>query len=180
MEGLNNVWILRNTKEKDLKRCFFDFAASDFLHLILEGDSASELFDLWQGQFELIQAGGGVVWNENNELLMIERLGKWDLPKGKLDEGEDMASCAIREVEEETGLRNISLNGFMRSTYHIYPLKGSWVLKQTDWYKMKAPKQKLVPQASEGITQSIWVERNDINDYISDTYQNIKYLMQYI
>ncbi len=128
--------------------------------------------------FELIKAGGGVVWNENNELLMIERLGKWDLPKGKLDPGEDMAECAEREVAEETGLQNIILDHFIKSTYHIYNMKDTWILKQTDWYKMKAKSQNLTPQAEEGITQSKWISKEDISTYISDSYANIKYLMK--
>ena len=64
---------------------------------------------VWK-KFEIVKAAGGLVLNENKELLFIFRRGKWDLPKGKLDEGETIEQCAIREVAEETGVKNISLN----------------------------------------------------------------------
>ena len=179
-EQMNNAWMIRNAREEDLKELFLKFVDSGFDHLIFEGAEPREIFNQFEEQFEFIQAGGGVVWNEHKELLMIERLGKWDLPKGKLDLGEELALCAVREVEEETGLDDISLSGIILSTYHIYQDDDVWVLKQTEWYEMQAPKQDLVPQAEEGIIQTKWVAKNDINSYLSNTYKNIEYLMEFV
>lgn len=173
-EEIKHAWIVRSCI--DYKKLFLSFAASDFQNLIIEGDE-TELFNSFQEGFAQIQAGGGVVWNENEELLMIHRLGKWDLPKGKLDPGENLAECAVREVAEETGLKNIKHGNKAIPTYHIYNLNGNWILKYTDWYEMSAPCQQLVPQAEEDISAAVWVPRNEVNEKLENSYPNIIYLM---
>ena len=72
-------------------------------------------------QLRIIQAGGGLVLNEQNELLFIFRRGSWDLPKGKVDLGETIEACALREVEEETGVKNLTLVDFLGITQHPVP-----------------------------------------------------------
>jgi 8-oxo-dGTP diphosphatase len=57
-----------------------------------------------------VKASGGVVYrraNDGIEILLVHRprYDDWSLPKGKLDRGESWEDAAIREVEEETGLR---------------------------------------------------------------------------
>jgi len=59
---------------------------------------------------EVVQAAGGVVWRRGPggvEILLVHRpkYDDWSLPKGKLDVGETSEAAALREVEEETGLR---------------------------------------------------------------------------
>lgn len=174
-EELANAWVVRNTV--DFKSTFLQFATSDFTALIYEGNK-EEMFNSFQQVFMEITAGGGIVWNENEELLMIHRLGKWDLPKGKLDPGENLEKCAVREVAEETGLRNIKLINEAKPTYHIYELKENWILKYTAWYQMKAPTQHLVPQAEEDITQAVWVPKREIAEKLENSYPNIIYLLQ--
>src|SRR4051812_26195302 len=96
-----------------------------------------------------IFAAGGLVTTDKNELLMMFRRGKWDLPKGKLDEGESLETCAVREVQEETGLKDVVLEGLVGITYHEYFDKYSDVdvIKETHWFAMKAKREdKLVPQ----------------------------------
>jgi hypothetical protein len=100
--------------------------------------SLSELYKAFKKKFTLIMAGGGLVQNEKNEVLLIFRRGKWDLPKGKLDKGESIEDCAIREVQEETGLLNISLEGPLMTTYHTYHEGSRYILKESHWYGMKA------------------------------------------
>ena len=57
-----------------------------------------------------VRAAGGVVWRRGGdgavEVLVVHRprYDDWSLPKGKADPGESDADCALREVEEETGL----------------------------------------------------------------------------
>src|SRR5206468_6844376 len=99
-----------------------------------------------------IIAAGGLVFNDDNELLMIFRRNKWDLPKGKLDEGESIEACALREVKEETGLKKLNLIKFINTTLHKYsdPYLNEDVIKETHWFKMYAPdNQQLIPQAVE-------------------------------
>ena len=123
-----------------------------------------------------IIAAGGLVTNENNELLMIFRRGKWDLPKGKLDEGESIETCAVREVEEETGINNIILGSLIDITYHDY--FDTWikegVSKETHWYAMKIKgTQPLIPQTEEDITDIQWVNNTDLRNCLSNTYPTI-------
>jgi 8-oxo-dGTP pyrophosphatase MutT (NUDIX family) len=123
---------------------------------------------------EKIVAAGGIVENENEEILLQFRRGKWDLPKGKLDEGETIEECAVREVEEETGLKEIVLGELIGVTVHHYKEKGKEIEKETFWYAMKVTgKQELVPQIEEDILELRWVGENDLRDYFSNTYDNI-------
>ena len=176
-KGLQNYLIVRNGSKKDLKESFETFSDSGLHNLIIEGN-VQEIFSLFKKNFEEIVAGGGVVWNNEDQLLMIHRLSKWDLPKGKLDPGEDIAQCAVREVEEETGLDKISLKDFIRTTYHIYNMRNLWILKRTEWYEMRAPIQELIPQAEEDITEAVWVPRKEVSEKLGNSYPNIIYLLR--
>jgi 8-oxo-dGTP pyrophosphatase MutT (NUDIX family) len=121
-----------------------------------------------------ITAAGGLVTNDRQELLMIFRRGKWDLPKGKLDEGETIEACAVREVEEETGLQSLELGEKIGITYHTYQENNTTILKETHWFAMHAGgNQQLVPQAEEDITRIDWVNTADLPEKLEHTYDNI-------
>ncbi len=123
-----------------------------------------------------IIAAGGVVNNADNNILMIYRKGYWDLPKGKLDEGESIEQCAIREVQEETGLQTIHLGKFICTTYHEYldPFLQEEVIKETHWFSMKiTDNQPLVPQVEENITAIEWVDSMKLKNNLQNTYPNI-------
>jgi ADP-ribose pyrophosphatase YjhB (NUDIX family) len=123
---------------------------------------------------EKIIAAGGIVENETGKILMIYRRGKWDLPKGKLDDGESIETCAVREVEEETGLRNILLGELVGVTIHNYSEKGKDIVKESFWYAMKVKgEQNLQPQTEEDIKEVKWVAENELHPYLANTYQNI-------
>ncbi len=126
--------------------------------------------------FKFIIAAGGTVFNENNELLVIHRLGKWDLPKGKLEKGEDIPTCAVREVEEECNVNGLKIESELPSTYHCYKTrKGRWALKRTYWYKMTTQYQgELVPQTEEGIEAVEWFGKDRIQEINQNTYNSIK------
>ncbi|HVX52452.1 MAG TPA: NUDIX domain-containing protein [Chitinophagaceae bacterium] len=128
-----------------------------------------------------IIAAGGLVSNENNELLMIYRRGKWDLPKGKLDEGESIETCALREVKEETGLADITLQKFIGTTEHEYfdTYSNCDVVKETHWYAITAaPGQQLLPQTTEDIEEIEWVRKEILELYLNNTYPNIQDIIQ--
>jgi 8-oxo-dGTP pyrophosphatase MutT (NUDIX family) len=123
-----------------------------------------------------IVAAGGLVYNEKDELLMIFRRGKWDLPKGKLDDGESIEDCAVREVIEETGLTTVIRGDLIGITYHQY--FDQWikeeVIKETHWYRMHAPgDQQLIPQTEEDIELIKWVAGKELEDCLSDSYDTI-------
>ena len=122
-----------------------------------------------------IEAGGGVVFNDAKEVLLIFRRGKWDLPKGKLDPGESITDCAIREVIEETGLKNLTLIGKIGSSSYCYKEKGQLVLKQVQWFSMEtSDHHALTPQAEEDITDLKWVPLQELESYLQNTYPTIK------
>ena len=124
--------------------------------------------------FKIIEAGGGIVQNEQNEILFIHRLGKWDLPKGKLEKGETIELCAQREVEEETGVTNLSLKTKIGESYHIYQIKEENVLKISHWYHFTCPTlQKTTPQIEEDITEIKWIAPADFDIPLANTYNNI-------
>ena len=123
----------------------------------------------------LIKAAGGLVKNQNAEHLFIYRNGKWDLPKGKVERNEKVKEAAVREVEEECGIKVDKLGDKICKTYHVYTNKGDLVLKKTHWFDMKCmDTEKLKPQTEEGITEVRWFKKDHINPIISNTFPSIK------
>ncbi|MFT3935386.1 MAG: NUDIX hydrolase [Chitinophagaceae bacterium] len=143
--------------------------AGVFLHTDLD-----ELKKAFWKKFTIIKAAGGLVTNKNNEILMIFRRGKWDLPKGKLDPGETLEECAVREVEEETGIKNIMLQEHLLTTYHTYHESGKFILKESYWYKMKIDgQQELIPQEAEQIAEARWVKKEQTAELIKNTFPSV-------
>ncbi len=125
-------------------------------------------------KFTLIQAAGGLVQNEHDEALLIFRRGKWDLPKGKRDKGESLEECAVREVEEETGLKKIKLLPHLITTYHTYHEGTRFILKESHWYAMTAKTdQPLIPQTEEDIHEIKWVKQKDLGPYLQNAFPSI-------
>jgi len=132
-------------------------------------------FKKFNKYFKFIVAAGGTVFNTKNELLVIYRLDKWDLPKGKLEKGEDIPTCAIREVQEECNVDGLTITKELESTYHCYFHKNKWVLKKTYWFKMKTEYEgKLIPQTEEGIEKVTWLAKSDWDTIFDNTYNSIK------
>ena len=126
--------------------------------VVLHYDDLEKLWADFQACFKVLEAAGGFVQNAQNELLVFHRRASWDMPKGKIDDGETPEQAAVREVQEETGLVNLELGGFLGHTYHTYELKDKRILKITWWYRMKTTDTQLVPQTEEDIEEILWVE----------------------
>lgn len=125
-----------------------------------------------------ITAAGGIVKNGKGEYLFIFRLGKWDLPKGKVDKGEKIKKAAVREVEEECGIHVDYRGKKLTTTYHLYTIKNELVVKKTVWYEMGVNgKPKLIPQQEEDITKAIWLKRQDLDQVRENTYPLIHDLL---
>ena len=126
-------------------------------------------------KFVLVKAAGGLVYNESNEILMMFRRNKWDLPKGKLDKGETLEHCALREVKEETGLKEVQLIKSLVITYHTYDESGRHILKETHWYEMRSgSREQLVPQTGEDITEVKWVKKEEIIKLMKNAFPSIR------
>lgn len=128
---------------------------------------------LWN--FEALHSAGGVITNERQELLMIYRRKKWDLPKGKQDEGENLESCALREVKEETGIDQVELIKKITNSMHLYPMGAKMILKFTAWYLMQAPSSvTLIAQEEEQIEKVEWVKRKEISKRLENSFETLR------
>ncbi len=146
------------------------------LHIIAEDKKNTK--DKIKSLYTVIEAAGGVVVNDKNEVLMIYRLGKWDLPKGKLEKGEKFKSAAVREVEEECNVK-ASLKEKICTTYHTYTHKNQLVLKKTKWYLMQEKGSSiLTAQIEENIEKVEWQTPQSINKSLTNSYSSIRFVIQ--
>lgn len=124
--------------------------------ILVIGDDPDALWSDFCALCKPVEAAGGLVVNDRGELLCILRNGFLDLPKGKLDPGEDHATAALREVVEETGMGPLRLLGQVATTWHIYREGKKRFLKRTIWYQMHTSHTEGTPQAEEGISALLW------------------------
>jgi 8-oxo-dGTP pyrophosphatase MutT (NUDIX family) len=159
---------------------FIEFAEhKSFSTLFLwSGSRYSEMKDKFFSFFKIIEAAGGVVRNEKNEILVIFRNGKWDLPKGKIDKRkETIKQAALREVKEETGIKVLLIKGKLLTTYHLFFRKERMILKPTYWFEMFADSSsKFVPETKENISMVIWVKEEEIPGILQNTYHSLEEL----
>jgi 8-oxo-dGTP pyrophosphatase MutT (NUDIX family) len=172
VENLNSV--------EGVKNWFQDFAASNIKSSILLHPSPERFWnDLFLAVFTQIPAAGGVVIRDE-KLLFIFCKNKWDLPKGKIDRGETAQEAAIREVAEECGINGHQITKALQSTYHIFksPYEdtfGQWILKETFWFEMNYEgSQSGHPETGENITEIRWFAKNELDEVLANTYENLK------
>ena len=164
---------------------YVKFTNKKFIVQILKSKKVKTLYlfhpkedKLWYyflNMFKLIEAAGGLVRNlKTDHFLFIFRNKKWDLPKGRINKNEHVKDAAIREVEEETGVENLSITKPINTTYHIFKRNGKYRLKKTFWYLMETDYNgELTPETKEGIEKAIWIEKKLIVSLRSEMYQNI-------
>ncbi|MCF6346735.1 MAG: NUDIX domain-containing protein [Flavobacteriaceae bacterium] len=146
--------------------------------LYLYDEDIEMFFEKFKNTFKVIEAAGGVVINSKNERLFIYRNNIWDLPKGKIENSETIEQAAVREVEEETGVKELEIIKALDTTYHIYKYKEEYVFKISYWFEMKTSfTGQLLPQFEEGITKVEWLNEQEIKEVMKNTYANIKLLV---
>lgn len=178
----NNI----STKFEIIK--FQDIHLFEVVHLIwnhkVDGiyllcDNLERCWQIFQSKFKIQKAAGGKVVNLKNEVLFIYRFNKWDLPKGKLEKGESIEECAIREVEEECGVKQLKIKNQLQTTYHIFERKGIIILKITYWFLMDTTFiGNLIPQTEEGIEQVCFKDDEESIEALKNTYENIRLLFE--
>jgi 8-oxo-dGTP pyrophosphatase MutT (NUDIX family) len=146
--------------------------------IVMLSEDVELAFKDFYTHFVAIEAAGGMVFNALGELLLIKRLGKWDLPKGKIDGEEGTEEAAIREVMEECGIHGLTIEKQLADSYHTYKMHNHRFLKITHWYKMRTSfDKKLVPQTEEHITEAKWFDWKKLNPDELDTYYSIRELL---
>jgi 8-oxo-dGTP pyrophosphatase MutT (NUDIX family) len=128
-----------------------------------------------------LEAAGGMVFNEDRQLLAIYRYNKWDLPKGKMEKGETAEESAIREVQEECNIKKMKIIKSLPSTWHIYRVYDKMYLKHTRWYEMMASREeKIMPQEKEGISDIKWFNSEEMDMIYRNTYDSLLDLFEEI
>jgi len=134
---------------------------------------------LFKDKIPVAKAGGGLVYNKRGEVLFILRNGKWDLPKGGTEKNEEIEQTAMREVEEETGVKGLKVVNKLQKTYHVFKRNGVYKLKVTHWFEMVTNYDgKLTGQAEEGIEKVAWLKPAEITHALKNSYENIKLLFE--
>lgn len=147
--------------------------------IIIQSENIDILIKDFHSLFRNIEAAGGVVKNDKNEILFIYRLNRWDLPKGKIEKNEKIKETAMREVMEETGLKAVIIRDKINTTYHSYIKNKERLLKKTYWFEMYAPgEQALTPQVKEKITEVKWFRKEDFEKAFNNTYMSIKDMLE--
>lgn len=142
-------------------------------------DDEEACFRSFAKPYKKIAAAGGIIFNEKEELLLIMRQGKWDLPKGKVDDGETIEEAAVREVQEECMIGKITLQESLGKTYHTYSMEHKRVLKTTHWFRMYTNDySNMQPQLEENITELKWFYPKEIDLDSLNTYNSIRDLLQ--
>lgn len=142
--------------------------------VILLVEDPQVMFDTFRSIYKQVDAAGGLVFNEKNEILAIFRRGHWDLPKGKIEKDESLEDAAVREVKEETGVKNIKLGSRIGTTYHTYSTKKyKRVLKVSHWFHMSSNDIDLIPQLDEDIEKAEWVNLTKFMEQYKPIYKNI-------
>jgi len=177
---INNTYsaILNNPDDLAITQLIADIESSKLKDGVIYSNNSAIIMNIIAKQFTSIEAAGGIVENEYEELLFIFRRNKWDLPKGKLEFNEIPRIAAEREIEEETGVKNICYNNQIATTYHVYEAFEEKVLKTTYWFHFLCKKnQPLNPQLEEDITAIQWFDKTNLGVPLSNTFDTIKDLI---
>lgn len=151
---------------------------SSIQHLTFVDNAVEKVWLNFVKAFSVVEAAGGIVRNENDETLLIKRLGKWDLPKGKMEKGETKKESAVREVMEECSIPEPEIIQILPTTYHYYALRDKHILKPTYWYLMQVGGvPELAPQTEEGITEVLWANDAKVKQAMENTYASIAWLL---
>lgn len=179
LNGFENVEVKAYNDSSSIDEALFELQTDSCKELFLVGSCLPSMWDDFCARFQLIEAAGGVVTNSKKQVLWILRNDKWDLPKGKVEVGEQIQEAAVREVKEECGLTSIRLGVLLGVTYHIYSCKDVYVLKKSYWFSMSCPAQQdLIPQLEEGITEVVWADAALHQMYLENTYASISELLR--
>ena len=143
--------------------------------VIIQYHDVKKLFEDLKGLYTYIKAGGGIVRRDDGKILLIHRMGYWDLPKGKQDPGESLSETALREVEEEVGFHNLVLERKIGKTFHSFRTNSKRVMKKVNWYAMYTPNpEELALEYRESIDDAAWIDPAAFGKLKLKTYRSVE------
>mgnify|MGYP002631583658 CR=1 FL=1 len=165
-------------KYVDLPKVVRDLKRKAIEGVFLYHKNEDKLLKKFLKKFPNVIAGGGKVYNEKGKVLFIFRNDKWDLPKGRIENNETIEEGAIREVEEETGVKDLTITKPLEITYHIFKRNSRYKIKITHWFEMHTCYNgELRPEATEGITKVKWLGKKKQAKALNNSYANIRELL---
>lgn len=164
-------------KEADIELIVKKVAKNKWKDVYLYYPNGEKLIQKFKKKTSVVVAAGGLVKNDNSEVLFIKRNGKWDLPKGSIEINETIEEAAIRETEEETGVEGLQIVRPLQVTYHFFKRNGKLRLKETFWFEMKTSfSGKFIPEKKEGIKKVVWKNQKKTLKALRKSYANIREL----
>ncbi|MFN3850096.1 MAG: NUDIX hydrolase [Spirosomataceae bacterium] len=171
--------VILNVDNSSLERLFkglFEDKFKDFQSITLVVEDRDVAEEKVKSLYKIVKAAGGIVFNDEGKILLIHRLGKWDLPKGKRDDGEKSKLTAVREVEEECNI-SVRLGEKVCTTWHTYTQGGRNILKRTKWYRMTCTDDSMMkPQLDEDIDDLRWMDEKEVRKSLMNSYSSIRYV----
>ena len=178
IEIMRHATLLKNIENQDIDYLvgqLLNKSLPDLTSIHLVVDNYEKAIQYFKENFKILKAAGGIV-QKGEKFLMIYRLKKWDLPKGKLEDGETFEVAAVREVKEECGV-DVKLGSEICTSWHTYTMHGEDILKQTKWYTMQCMDDRgMTPQAEEDIEEVSWLNREDVFAALKASYTSIVYV----
>lgn len=172
--------LIRNAHQSTIKSILFILHNKKLKNLnsiTVETGNYEETVEFIKSKFKIIKAGGGVVISDRG-VLMIHRLGLWDLPKGKIEKGESFIEGAKREVQEECNIK-VKVKEKICTTWHTYTKGDKSILKKTAWYLMESiDDSKMKPQFEEDIDEVRWMNEKELNVAMYNTYKSILHVYE--
>lgn len=176
---IHHVW-LQNVVTEDIQVILFllnSKVPTNLLSLEITTEHYEEIKEYIKSQFKVVKAAGGLI-RKKDKFLMIYRLKKWDLPKGKKENGEKYPKTAVREVEEECNM-SVKLGKKICTTWHTYTMNKSNMIKHTKWYAMDVlDDSKMKPAAEEDIEELRWMTQKEVYHALENSYRSIRFVFE--
>lgn len=176
---INHVWIKNVTvADMDLIMDHLDSGVPlQLISLVVSVRDIKAIKDYLRRRFKVVDAAGGLI-SKREKFLMIYRMKKWDLPKGKRDEGESSRQTAVREVKEECGIE-VKLGKRIVTTWHTYTMNRNPMLKRTRWYEMQlVDDSKMQPATQEDIEEIRWMTKKEVYHALENSYNSIRFVFK--
>lgn len=180
LKKLQGHVVILNAKDATIDKFFKliqDTKGTEYQSVTFVVENKTAVQNQIKNYYKVVKAAGGVVFNDDNKTLLMYRLNKWDLPKGKRDDKEKAKQTAVREVEEECNIK-VKIGEKLCTTWHTYTMGNNKILKRTKWYRMNClDDAKMKPQIEEDIEELCWMNEKEIQKAMLNSYSSIRYVL---